>query len=299
MAIDRNPTKTRGIEKRWRAEINRRFAQFKREVIPQLRLLNRQAITVNAFEASPEQLRVYMAFFQEQLNQIIVGTWQEKYQRQSYERAISRALAELRRQGAATTISAIERELARQVSFSVLPSLGLSAEATAVLPIHQDALEFLFTRAFESLESMSNDMARQVRGVLFDAAREGLGIDETVRLLNKRVDVGRSRARLIAQTETIQAFQRGTINQATSTSELLGEEVLLRWITVRDSKVRDLHAGWHGRVMTEQEAQRNIGKSPFNCRCALIPVIKEANTKAKQEQFNKQRRELEALTGSG
>ena len=275
MANPQDPTRTRGIEKRWRREINRRFRQFKREVIPALRRLNTSIIQVNQFEPDPTQLRIYMAFFQAQLEQIIVGTWQEKYQRESYERAISRALQELRRQGATTTISELERRLAQQVDFTVLPSLGLSADATVSLPLHQDALEFLFTRAFEALEGMSRDMARQVRSVLFDAAREGLGIDEVARLINKRIDVGMSRSRLIAQTETIQAYQRSTINQGQITSEFIGEEVRYKWVTVRDSKVRDLHKSWDGDIFTEKEAQRNINKSPFNCRCALIPVIDE------------------------
>lgn len=296
MALSNDPTRTRGIEKRWRREINRRFREFRRKVIPALRRLNESVIQVNQFDPDPEQLRIYMAFFQAQLDQIIVGSWQEKYQRQSYERAIQRALAELKRQGAATTISELERRIAQQVDFTVIPSLGLSADAMASLPLHQDALEFLFTRSFEALDGMSRDMARQVRGILFDSAREGLGVEQVARLINRRIEVGMSRSRLIAQTETIQAYQRGTINQARTTSDFIGEEVKLRWTTVRDSKVRDLHRQWHGEVFTEQEAQRNIGKSPYNCRCGLIPVIAESDTKAKREKFRREREQLTAGT---
>lgn len=288
-----NPTKTRGIEKRWNVEINKRFNAFKREVIPALRDIAKQQVIINAFEADPSQIRAYMAFFQEKLDEIIVGDWQSTYQRQSYELAIGRAVAELRQQGAGLTVTPAEREIAASLtSFTATPAIGLSAQSMVGLPLHQETLEFLFTRSFEALEGMSQQMARQTRQILFDAAQEGQGIAETVRQINQRINVGRSRARLIAQTETIQAFQRGTINQARIAEEQFGIVVKLRWLTVNDSRVRDLHRHWHGRLFTEKQAQRNINASPFNCRCGLSPVIDEADTEAKRKKFERERQRL-------
>lgn len=287
----KNPTKTRGIEKAWRREINKRFALFKKQVIAEARRIG--SITVNAFDADPSRIRAYMAFFQQELDRLIVGDWQEKYQRRSYELAINRSIAELRRQNASTVVTVLERELAGTIgSFTAVPSLGLSTEALAGVPLHADALEFLFTRSFEALQGMSNDMARQVRQILFDGAQQGSSIADVTRAINDRINVGKSRARLISQTETIQAFQRGTINQARVSSDQIGEEVKLRWLTVTDSKVRDLHRRWHGQVFTEQEAAKNINISPFNCRCALSPVIAEADTAKKREKFKKEREKL-------
>lgn len=297
MTLSTNPTKTRGIEKAWLKEINRRFKQFNREVIAALRLLDKTGLVTNAFEADPVQLRAYIAFFQLELDNLIVGTWQEKYQQRAYQLAINRATAELRRQGMRTTIIEADIAAGRQIgSFTAVPSLGLSALDIAALPIHQETLEFLFTRAFESLEGLTATMARDVRNILFNGAEQGLGVDELTRQINKRISVGRSRAALIARTETIQAYQRGTINQTLLAAEFLDEDVNIRWVTVRDTKVRHLHRGWHGKVMTDKEARKNISISPYNCRCGLIPVIAEADTEAKQKQFTAERKELQALT---
>ena len=135
-------------------------------------------------------------------------------------------------------------------------------------------------------------MARQTRGILTDAVSQGLGIDDVTKSITERIGVSKSNAARIARTETIQAYQRSHINNAREVEERTGNEVLLRWITARDARVRDQHARWHGKVMTATEAATNIQVSPYNCRCALVELIPEANTPAKQAEFNRERTEL-------
>ena len=101
VAISNNPTKTRGIEKAWLREINKRFPEFQKSVIGNLRALNQ--LTVNEFNVNPDQLRAYMLFFQRELDRFIVGDWQDKYQRRSYQLSIDRANHELKRQGVRLT----------------------------------------------------------------------------------------------------------------------------------------------------------------------------------------------------
>ena len=200
-----------------------------------------------------------------------------------------------------STVFSNELAVAASLSESELSAVIASFDSISpgiFNPVHQEALSFLFTRSFEALSGMSQEMARNTRNILFNGAEQGLGIDELTRQINKRVSVGKSRARLIAQTETIQAYQRGTINQADLTSDFLGEEVKLRWMTVRDAKVRHLHARWHGRIFTRENAFKNINISPWNCRCGLAPVIKEANTEAKRIKFSRERKSLAVLTSS-
>lgn len=295
--ISTNPTKTRGIEKAWLKEVNRRFTSFNRTVIAALRILDNPALTVNAFDVDPIQLRAYIAFFQLEIDELILGSWQERYQHRAYQLAINRATAALQAQGFRTTITEADILAGRSIgSFTDIPSLGLSALDVAALPIHQETLEFLFTRSFESLEGLTATMARDVRTILFNGVEQGQGVNELIRQINERVKVGRSRASLIARTETIQAYQRGTINQVQLASEFLDEPVKVRWLTVRDSKVRHLHAKWHGKVMTQENARKNISISPWNCRCGLAPVIKEADTEVKRMKFADERKQLEALT---
>jgi len=300
MAISDNPTKTRGIEKAWNREINKRFGEFTKSVIGELRSLNR--LTVNALDVNPDQIRAYMQFFQNELNRLIVGDWQEKYQLRSYELSIERFIQELARQ------EPLRREpepkniannsiVTNQITFFGIPLGGDEGIFSRIRnfifrPRHQTELDFLFTRSFEALSGFSQEMARTVRNILVNGVQQGLGVNEIARQINERINVGKVRARLIARTETIQAYQRGTINQAIITSEELGEDIKLRWLTVRDSKVRHLHARWHGQLFTPEETRKNINVSPWNCRCGQAPVIKEADTEAKRTKFTKERKQL-------
>ena len=135
-------------------------------------------------------------------------------------------------------------------------------------------------------------MATETRQILFDGIAQGKGIDDVVRDMVARIDVSRSRARVIARTETIQAFQLSSTNETARAAEEIGEEILLRWLTARDGRVRHLHAGWHGTLVTPKDNLARINVSPWNCRCAQAPVIPEANTRAKQKKFDKERKQL-------
>lgn len=277
MAISSNPTKTRGIEKAWNREINKRFAAFKKSILSEFKGINR--LFVNEFSIDPNLLSNYITFVQSELDRLIVGSWQEEYQRRSYQLAIQRLSAELE----------------RIVPVTTSPSQLLAIVPSTISPVHQEALGFLYTRSFEALSGLSQEMTRTMRNILFNGAQEGKGIAELTREITNRIGVGRSRARLIAQTETIQAYQRGTINQADVASDFLDEEIKMRWLTRRDNKVRHLHARWHGRIFSREDAFKNINISPWNCRCGLSPVIKESDTEAKRQKFDRERKELREL----
>jgi len=298
MAISKNPTRTAGIERRWNREISRRWIGFKREVLKRLRSSGQ---VVNAFDMDAGQIRTFMAYFQAQVDSLLLGTatppnWQATYQVQSYQRAIERGRAQLRAQGVRLTPTPgeVAQAAALDVDFTISPALSadFAGASLAASPLHQESLEFLHTRSYESLKQWTDQMTRDVRQILTDGVRSGKGINELRKTIGERLAVSESRARTIARTETIQAYQRGTINQAAQLAEELDEEVGLRWLTVGDGRVRHLHAGWHGKIMTEDEAFQNINRSPWNCRCSLAPVVEEGDTPEKQEKFDKERTAL-------
>jgi len=300
MALSSNPTRTRTIEANWLREINRRWSAFKKSTVDRLREMNRAATIVNQgeiFTLDASQQRVYLSFLQGEIDRLLMVTneppnWQGVYQTQSYQRAIDATRASLISQGADIVPTEVERLAALDLQpFTATPSLGTAGAA----PIHRDALEFLHARSYNSLKGWTDAMARETRQILFDGVAQGKGIDDVVREMVDRQDVSRSRARVIARTETIQAFQISSTNEAQRASEEIGEEVLLRWLTVRDTRVRHLHATWHGTLTTPQDNRARINVSPWNCRCGTAPVIEEANTPAKTKKFAKERKQLLTL----
>lgn len=295
MAISRDPTRTAGVERRWNREISLRWGEFKRVVAKKLRTSGQ---VTNAFDMDAEQIRVFMAFWSAQVEALLRGTteppnWQAKFQIQSYQRSLERGRAQLRAQGARITPTPDEliRAATLDVDFTVTPALFIefAGAEVAAAPIHQETLEFLATRSYESLKGWTDKMTLEVRQILTDGVREGKGINELRKEIVSRLDVSESRARTIARTETIQAYQRGAVNQAVLLGEETGESVNLRWLTAGDGRVRHLHAGWHGEVMTPDELFKNINISPWNCRCSPAPVIEEGDTSEKQARFDKER----------
>ena len=298
-----NPTQTRGIEKRWRNEIRRRWTRFSRSIQAELARLNRQALDERGIVANTElgidvsQARVYMAFVQQQIDDILLGAaespnWQAQYQLESYQKSLEMFAAEIRRQGATEAATALELEVASTLSpFTATPSLGVQIGGN-MPPVHRDAMEFLFTRSFESLENWTDQLANQVRQITVEAIATGESFEDTARAIRQRTEVSRSRANVIAQTEVNQAYGVAQTEQAKRTEETLGQPVRMRWLTVLDNRVRHLHAEWHGTLSSSEDARKRKNVSPWNCRCGLAPVVEGADTPAKQKKFAEERKRL-------
>lgn len=293
MAISNNPTKTRTIERAWLREVGRRFSELAQKAAERLRAQADGQIVVNQFDMDRRQQRVYLAWLEDQIDTLILvdnADWQTRYQLEAYRRGLEQTRAALISQGAPITPTEGERLAAQGLStFSAAPALATGAAAA---PIHQEALAFLQGRAFDKLKGWTDDLAAETRQVLFDGVVEGKPVEQVIRDLRKRIDVTKSRAEVIARTEINQAYSRATTAEAQRVSDEIGEPVRLRWLSVRDSKVRPLHRRFHGQIMTPEEAQRKKGISPWNCRCGFAPVIEEADTQAKREKFAAERKQL-------
>lgn len=298
----KNPQKTLTIEKAWRREINRRWSAFKKSTTDMLREMNQFAIESDIqnrdaipFAMNSAQQRAYMVFLQSEIDRLLLETtqapnWQAQYQLQSYERGIEMTRASLISQGASLEPTPAEvAQAATITTFTAIPSMGA---ASTSIPIHRDALEFLYNRSYESLKGWTDAMAKETRQILFNGAQQGKGIREITKQIVDRQNVSRSRARVIAQTEISQAFQQSATNETERAAEELDIEIKMRWLTVMDFKVRHLHAKWHGTTATPAENRVRIGMSPYNCRCGNSPVIPIADTKAKQDRFDKEREKM-------
>ena len=291
--LTNNPTKTRTIERLWFADINRRFRELNVAIKEQLK---RSQMIVNAFAMSIEQQRVFMAWLESKIEELFFTTdWQEQYQLQSYMRSLKRVRSDLISAGIDLNLTEAEREIVRisDFDFSARPSL-----VTQTLPtqaVHQDALEFLFSRSYDALKTTTNKMSTTIRTELFDGVQAGEGALEIARRIAQRTEIGQREAQRIARTETIQAYQRSTINEGERLSEETGETYKLVWITACDERVRKLHAAWHGTIMTPTKARKRINESPFNCRCGQRIVTESMLTEAKKAEWKKQRLAVQLL----
>lgn len=272
---------------------------YSRVTLTKLYEINDAALLVNApsdpFVMSVGQQRVYMAFVEQEIDRLLLGVpnagnWQARYELQSYQQALEQVRGELMRQGAQIVPTEVERLTAQGLTpFSATPTLG-TGPTTA--PVHREALEFLYTRSYESLQGWTSALSRETRQILFDGVELGEQSRVIARKLQERINVSEVRARRIAQTETNQAYSRSSIAEIDRAAEETGEDIRTRWITARDSRVRHTHAELHGQVMTTDEARRIKTEDGINCRCALIPVVPGTNTMKRQARYDAERQQL-------
>lgn len=153
------------------------------------------------------------------------------------------------------------------------------------LPIHRRALQELYTRSFELLQDVSQDMATEVRDELVEGLRDGDHSSDIARSITNRVDkIGKHRATLISRTEVINSYTEATINQYESVgvegitvkSELLtaqDERVCPICKAIEDMGVFTLNETRNKTVEIQGKRYRIRPPIHVQCRCTLLPAI--------------------------
>lgn len=297
-----DPTRTVGIRKRWIGQYNVRFKNLKGRVnallikdqiggIPVPTVDPTTMQVANAYEFGSDVVKVaeFMAWLQLQIDAVIFGNdataanvWQNRFIDQAYARGITQSMAQLR------VLQLTPDVLAGITPASILgtatASLGLGIGGLASNgPIHLDAIRLLYTRNFEELKGIAQAMSQQISRVLVDAMEQGLGIRQIAKNINDRIDkIGLTRAKLLARTETVRAYNIANINNFSDIAAAAGITPMFGWFTAGDGRVRPDHVERNtkttGRVYTKQQILSLIGEP--NCRCGVRAHIDQTESKA-------------------
>lgn len=290
-----DPTRTIGVTKRWAGQSNKRFRSLK-GAINRLLLKDDDGTTAQfignafVFTNDAQSITEFMAWLEGQIAEKVVGpgataddNWQNKFVNQSYDRGFKRAQADMKK---AKILPRFSPGVApAPIVGTATPSLAVSIGApiellgTAAAPIHLDTIQTLYVREFQALKGVTDEMAKQIARALVEGVEQGQGIREIAKNVTDRVDkIGISRAKTIARTETSKAFNSAVIAEGETVSGALGIEVLYKWITAGDDRVRDSHVLRNNKEFTAEEAARLIGEP--NCRCALR-IVQAENSERK------------------
>lgn len=179
-------------------------------------------------------------------------SWATTYIQSAYQRGMTGAGSALRGEGVTVTDEWMESAFMR--------------------PVHADRIGTLYTRQFEALEGVTEEMADKISKSLASSLIEGKGARETARALIQDAEMSKRRARMIARTETINAHAEATLN-AYEEAEAEGVELEAEWLTAQDDQVcPKCQALGEGPFMTIDEARGRLPAHP-NCRCAWAPVV--------------------------
>lgn len=139
---------------------------------------------------------------------------------------------------------------------------------------YQDEVEVILARNFRLLRGITEVMNLQIKAALVRGVVQGLGPAVVTRLIEDRVEkVGKTRAELLARTETIRAHAEATLARFAEYGfdEVAGQAEVL---TAGDGRVCAACAEVDGKVFSLAEAGGVIPRHP-RCRCVWLPVIPE------------------------
>lgn len=287
-----DPTRTTSIRRAFIKDVRRRFNKLSIEIkkaIIELDVLNlkkdeeeKQRLKLNLnlaekqykFATSREKIELFMEWLNEMEWANILETrripalrgrgnraWFDTYIQSAYRKGIGKAYAELKRLGVNGYEKGVEEGV--NVAFN--------------RPFHVDRLGILYTRAFNQLKGIDDEMDKHISGVLAEGLAKGLNPVEMADNIVERVDnIGITRATTLARTEVIRAHAEANLNEFEAAG-LEGVNLQAEWLTAGDNNVCHLCLkGEKKNPYTLKEARGVIPRHP-NCRCTWVPISKGWN----------------------
>lgn len=268
--VSDDPTRTLTLRNKAVSEINRRFKQLNRLIVESVKenkifIDNAQALRKEEFIflRDGEKLKKFDAWLQGAIAEIILSgsvqkddlniNWLLAYIDTAYRKGIKKST------------SVMQQRLGKNV-IPDLPNL-------VNLPPHARAMELIFTRDFDQLKGITEAMSQQISYVISEGILQGENPNDMAKRITDRVEkIGITRAKLLARTEVINAFNLARINNVDAYSDFLGEEVVFRWISGVDARVRQTHRERNNKFYSKEKVTPLIGDP--NCRCTIteIPV---------------------------
>lgn len=246
-----------------------------------LRRVNVDPLTINTrwrFLTTPQQLEAFVVWLQAQVASDIlekVGErqdelWLQRYIEEGYKAGLARVFADVKKpfaQGGRFEFYIGGRDQFLRDSF--------------FRPVAIERVKLLAARSFNDLKGITEAMSQQISRELVDGMIQGLGPREVARKINNRVDkIGRTRALMLARTETVRAHADGQLDAL----EALGVEevgVAVEWSTAKDFKVCPECRAMSGVVFKVAESRGLIPRHP-SCRCAFLPANVGESTKGQK-----------------
>ncbi|HOL08029.1 MAG TPA: minor capsid protein [Methanomassiliicoccaceae archaeon] len=128
--------------------------------------------------------------------------------------------------------------------------------------------ETLYKRNLALLKGITEDMGKNIQVQLSEGILKGEGMSKLAKRLVESTGIAEDRAKLIARTETMFAFNTA----AKEEYQRYGVEKV-EWVAALDERMCDICGKYHGKIYPI-DAVPDAPAHP-NCRCVKIPYIEE------------------------
>lgn len=283
-----DPTQQAGREKRAYADFRRRlkaiYAEINERVIGALNprevalngarsyILNRD--TFYYYELDRAQLDNLDAIIAEIIDRIMMQrkgqheVWMEAYTAEAYQQGTGYAWASL----------GVQSEIYSR-AYSDLAYVLMTPE-------YRNRIGIVTSRTFNDMQGFTDELTTTARRILGDTIANGESPRVAARKLKGYlVDTegtqkkAASRAATIARTELGVAYRSAVMDESMRTSEALGLQTKMMWVSALMSTTRKTHGEKHGRIYTRQQVADfySVDGNAINCRCSQVPTIVDAN----------------------
>lgn len=264
-----DPTKTKGLRHQYEKELEKRFRRVMKSILSQIGKKNEFGLVVNkkyAFATDQAKVAAFQSWFEKAINKALFGNdlsrdfdraaekfWGNSFANIAYRRGLLKAVADIKRSGGKVSDAYIKDAMSQG--------------------FHADTLKRLYQRQFDDLRGITNSMSKKIGEALADGLAKGKGPMELARIINDRVEkIGITRARLMARTEIISAFDEASLN-VFDQAGIIGIELEPELLTAGDDRVCDICEEAARQAYTVETARGVLPLHP-NCRCAWAPMIK-------------------------
>jgi len=158
-------------------------------------------------------------------------------------------------------------QVAHNRTVQFLNRVGIDA-VLGVLPLDRSIIDILKLRGIAAITGIADETEKKLRQVLSDAVIRGKGMSDIAEEITEQIGITFSRAKTIARTEVMYAFNTVAIEEYKQ-----HKIKKVEWLTAGDEKTCPICAPLNGKIFDIDKAPE-IPAHP-NCRCVILPVVEE------------------------
>lgn len=196
------------LRKAWTGDFNRKFTELQKRINKLIveedcfGLVKTPHVVLNAgfsFQSTAQQLAAFQQWLKQQVSILLLAdgerSWWRKYIIDGFRKGQGRVFDDFKNVDRTT------------------PHYQFLKQAFNN-PVSEERVEVLAARVFTELKGVTDAMAQQISRELTDGLTQGMNPKQIAKNINDKVEgIGKNRARMIAQTETIRAHAEGQLDE--------------------------------------------------------------------------------------